>query len=124
MATECILTGISLPASGDLHLNQWNFAYVDTNGQIAIPTSAHVDCDGVLSDKPWAQFQPGSLEVSGVCKVVSAAAIAAGDFVTNDATGKGVTATSGQKAHGRALNASTGAGQIISVLLGGPHGTV
>lgn len=124
MATEAILKGISVPASADLSGNQFFFAYIDTNGNLAIPASAHIDVDGVLNDKPNALGRPGDLIVFGVTKLVTGAAVAIGDYVTNDSAGKGVTATSAQKAHGRALTASTGTGQIISVLLGGPKGTV
>lgn len=123
-ATEQILKGISLPASADLSTKQFYFVYVDTSGRIAVPASAHIDVDGVLQDKPSALGQAGAVAVFGVTKVVTGAAVAIGDYVTNDNAGKGVTATSGQKAHGRALTASSGAGQIITVLLGGPKGTV
>lgn len=124
MATEQILKGISVPASADLSGNQFYFVYVNTSGQLAIPASAHIDVDGVLQDKPNAAGRAGDMAVFGVCKVITASAVAVGDYVTNDNAGKGVTATSAQKAHGRALTASAGAGEIISVLLGGPKGTV
>jgi uncharacterized protein YaaW (UPF0174 family) len=123
-ATEQILKGISLPASADLSGNQFYFVYVNTSGQIAVQTTVHSDIDGVLQDKPNAAGRAGDVAVFGVTKVVTGAAVAVADYVTNDTAGKGVTATSGQKAHGRALSASTGAGQIITVLLGGPKGTV
>lgn len=123
-ATEQILQGISLPASADLSAKQYYFVYVDTSGRLAVPSSANINLDGVLQDKPSALGQAGDMCVSGVTKLVTGAAVAIGDYVTNDNAGKGVTATSGQKAHGRALTASTATGQIITVLLGGPKGTV
>lgn len=124
MAFEAILRGISVPASADLSSNQFYFMQINSSGQLVAPSSAHVDVDGVLQDKPNAQGRAGDLAVAGVTKVVAGGSVSIGDYVTNDNTGKGVTATSGQKAHGRALTASTGSGQIISVLLGGPKGTV
>lgn len=123
-ATEQILQGISLPASADLSTKQFLFVYVDTSGRIAVPASARIDVEGVLQDKPDALGRAGNVAVFGVTKLVTGGAVAIGDYVTNDNAGKGVTATSGQKAHGRALTASTATGQIISVLLGGPKGTV
>lgn len=123
-AFEQILQAVTLPASADLSTKQFLFVYVDTNGRIAVPASAHIDIDGVLQDKPDAIGRAGNVAVFGVTKVVSGAAVAIGDYITNDSAGKGVTATSAQKAHGRALTASSATGQIITVLLGGPKGTV
>ena len=124
MATEAIQKGISVPAGSDLSGNQFYFVYVNTSGQLALPASAHIDIDGVLQDKPNAAGRPGDMCVFGITKVVSGGSVTVADYVTNDNTGKAVTATGGQKAHGRALTASTGSGQIITVLLGGPKGTV
>lgn len=124
MAFEEILRGISLPASADLSGNQFYFIYIDTNGRIALPSTANRDVLGVLNDKPNALGRAGDVTVGGVVKVMSGGAVAIGDFVTNDNTGKGVTATGGQKAHGICITGCAATGQLISVLLGGPRGTV
>ena len=123
-ATEQILQGIPVPASADLSGYQFYFVYVNTSGQLAVQTSANSNLDGVLQDKPNGAGYAGNMAVFGVTKLITGGAVAVGDYLTNDSSGRAVTATSGQKAHGRALTATSAAGQLTSCLLGGPKGLV
>ena len=54
---------------------------------------------------------------SGIVFVEAGAAVANGALVTSDATGRAITATTGQSINGEALETASGAGVQIAVLL-------
>lgn len=117
MATENMLRSITVPAAADLSANQYRFVTINTSGQAALTTTLGGTADGVLQNDPSAQAMPGTVAVAGVSKVVAGAAITNGDTVSSDTVGRAITAITGQTIHGKALQAATAAGQIISVLL-------
>lgn len=58
----------------------------------------------------------------GIAKVEAGAAVSRGDQVTSDASGRAVTAATGNNVAGKALQAAGAAGDIIEVYLhGGPN---
>lgn len=71
-----------------------------------------------------ANAERGDVQISGVTKVTSGAAIAAGNRVTSDANGKGTPAAATESFIGYAKTAATGADQTVEVELvqggGGP----
>ena len=116
MAFEQTLRTIAAPASTDLSASQFCFVVVNSSGQLALP-SAGGEADGILQDKPNAQGVQAELAVLGVSKVVvGTGGVTAGDLLAADASGKAVTATSGNKILGRAL-ATGAAGVIIPALI-------
>lgn len=115
MSYEEKLVTISLEADGDQSGNQYLFMKGDTDG-MALNDSAGGACLGVLQDKPE-DTQIGSLGISGVSKVIAGAAVTRFDNIASDASGRAVTAASGNYSQGMALEAATAAGQIIAVLL-------
>ena len=118
MAYEQMLRNVGIPASTDLSASQFCFVVVNSSGQLALP-SAGGDADGVLQDKPSAQYVEGSVAVLGISKVKvgALASVTAGDLVMTDASGNAVTAAgAGKKILGRAL-ATGAAGTIIPVLI-------
>jgi len=115
MAVEKV--GETLPgveAAADLSTHQFKFVKMTSTGiNICGAGEAAV---GVLQNKPSALGQAATVWGAGtVSKVVAGAAVAKGAKVTPDATGRAVTAASGNYEAGQALDASTGAGQLISV---------
>ncbi|HZT29254.1 MAG TPA: capsid cement protein [Bryobacteraceae bacterium] len=120
MAYEQTLRTVGVPASADLSASQFCFMVVNSNGQLAVP-SAQAVADGVLQDKPNGQGVQGELAILGVTKLVTGAAVTAGDPLTPDASGRGVTASAGNFVRARALASSSGAGIIIPALLIGAY---
>ena len=116
MAYEQTLRSIGVPASADLSASQFCFVVVNSNGQLAAP-SAGGDADGILQDKPNGQGVQGELAILGVSKaLVGTGGVTAGDLLAVDASGKVVTAATGNKIVGKAL-ATGAAGVIIPALI-------
>jgi hypothetical protein len=120
MAFEQTLRTVGVPASADLSASQFCFTVVNASGQLALPAAQAV-ADGVLQDKPNGQGVQGELAILGITKLVTGAAVTAGDPLTGDASGRGVTAAGGQFVRARALASSAGAGVIIPALLIGAY---
>lgn len=116
MAFEIPGFKFSLEASGDLSASQFRFVTADANGQAAV-AGAGVPTIGVLQDKPSAAGIAGEIMGDGITKVVAGAAVTAGAQVMSDATGRAVTATTGNHIAGQALETAANAGEIISVFL-------
>lgn len=92
---EDIAGDMTLPASGDLSTKQHYLVKLDTNGQIAVASTAGDVVIGVLMSKPSVQGQAASVKrINGEKGVVLAGGnIAKGDLLKTDATGKAATAS-------------------------------
>ena len=106
---------ISLPASADLSTKQF-YCVVTSSGQLAVAGDG-VTIVGILQDKPDAAGRPGAVMVSGVSKCSAGAAVTIDDIVASDGNGQVVAATTGEEGIGIALEAASGADEIIAVLL-------
>jgi hypothetical protein len=115
MAYEIPGYGFTLVTGADLSTHQYKFVDVNSSG-LAVLASAGADAHGVVQNKP-ASGRAATVVNRGISKVVAGAAVAAGAQVTGDSSGRAVTATTGNKIHGTALQAAGGAGEIIPVLL-------
>lgn len=114
--------GATLPglvAGADLTASQHLFVVVNASGKAAV-AGAGVAIDGVLQNKPDTDQAATVWGCGSVSKVVAGAAVAAGALVAPNASGQAITAVSGNYIAGRALNAATGAGQLISVWVNQP----
>lgn len=120
MAYDQGLRSIGVPASADLSASQFCFVTTNSSGQLAV-TAAGAAADGVLQDKPNGAGVEGQVGILGVTKVVTGAAVTAGDPLMVDGAGKAITATAGNYIRARALVSSGGAGVIIPALLMGPY---
>jgi len=125
---------VSGPVSADASSNQYK-CYARGASQWALLASAGVRVDGILQDTPAAAARAGQFAVAGVCKGLAGEAITAGNLVCALANGKlgdsAVTALNvaggagdpasdpvkGAFVVGRALEAASGDGSVISVLL-------
>jgi hypothetical protein len=120
MAYENNILTVSLPLAdaADFSANQYKIVKLAA-GVVALAGAGEAGL-GVLQNKPADGGTGGrtaSVMAYGVSRVLSGAAVAVGAYVTADANGKAVTATTGQNATGIALEAAGGADAIIPILL-------
>jgi hypothetical protein len=117
MAFEEAIKAISVDAAGDLSASQHCFLVLDSNGRVAVAGAA-ARAFGVLRNKPAGLGHAATVVREGTVKVKAGAALAKGDLVTTDASGRAVEATTGNPVLGRVLgNATTAANQFTSVEL-------
>ena len=107
---------ITLEASGDLSSNQFYFVDADSSGQASVVGDG-ADAIGVLQNDPDTQGHAASVAIAGVSRVECGASVTAGDDVSADTNGRGVTSASGDVVLGKALEDASGAGSIIPVLI-------
>lgn len=121
MATAVELLDINMIANADLSAKQ--FFIVKQTG-----TLDKVDLTSAVTDRPFGVLvnapksgQAASVQTDGIAKVVSdgsGAAIAAGDQIGTDASGRGIKCTTADRPLlGEAMDASTTAGAVIRVKL-------
>ncbi len=104
-------------AASDLSGAQYQACRITALG-VAL-AGAGEDVDGVLQNKPLSG-EACALCVNGKSKIKVAGALAKGTLVAVDATGKAVAAASGDYILGKLLEASSGADEVVSVLLTRP----
>jgi len=123
-----VLPGLRANSTG-LATKQYNFGKLATTaGQVVISaalntTTVATTIVGVINNAPGA-YDEVEFVVSGVAKVKAAStALAIGDWVSVNSTGQALkTTTDNRGVVGRALEASSAANDIISVLLCAPGG--
>lgn len=116
MAYEERRESISRDAAGDLSAHQYKFMALNSSGQVALNTASGGDCLGVLQNKPAAAGQASTVTTGGVTKVIAGASFNPGVAIMSNATGLAITATTGLKILGVALEAGVN-GQVTSVQL-------
>ena len=123
MATrEIAIYNESYGAFADYTLKQYFVVkHHSVEGQVILAGAGQGD--GVLQNKPDAG-QAAEVAHLGISRIVvdgNATNIAIGNLITSDANGKGVVAdTIGDVAFGKALQASTVDGDVISISMVGP----
>ena len=116
-ATVLNPTNAGASAEGIFYGHQFRFVDVTGAGQCGAPTNLGRQV-GVCQNKPRpGQADPATIMGNGISMVMATGAIAAGANVTTDATGGAVTGAATNLAAGIALEAASGAGIIIAVLL-------
>ena len=107
-----------LTAAADLSTKQFLFVKVTAAEQVNAASVLGEVVVGVLQNKPDAAGRAAEVWGPGsVTKIVSSAAFSVNAVLTAAATGKAVTAGAGQYGHAIAIQAATGADQLVSVLL-------
>jgi hypothetical protein len=119
---------LNFKAAADLRALQYTFVKLDANGNVIACAAAGEKSIGVLQNKPNTG-ETAVVRPHGLSKLVASAAVAANDFVTTDAAGKGKTATrlvaatgTASNVHGYALRAAGGANVIFTAFLSIPGG--
>lgn len=107
----------TLPSGVDFRVGQGQFRFVDisTLGKAILPTAG----GSVIGVRQTRSNLNEALTImaDGISFIEAGGAIVAGAQVTTDATGRVVTATTGNRIHGRAFEAASGAGIQIAVFL-------
>lgn len=117
MAYEIPGFSFTLVAAADQSASQFRFIDVDTNGKGVTPSAAGQRVVGVRNNKPKSG-EAATVIVSGVSIVEAGAPVTVGADVMTDTSGRAiVAATTGSAIAGIALEAASGAGQFIAVLL-------
>ena len=117
--------GTNLPgivAAADFSLTQHRFITIDTSGEAALSTLGE-RIDAVLEDNPIAGQAAALMGPGSVAKITAGEAIAIGDELASDATGRCKTATASEQVGGVALTSAGGAGELVSVWVVGHGGT-
>lgn len=116
MATKQPDLPFSLPAAADLSAatNLYRLVTINNVGKIAL-SAAHARVVGVLQNQPKAN-EMANFDGRGIEKVQAGAAIVAGADLASDATGRAVTAVSGDEIFGTAVGAAAAAGVILQVV--------
>jgi hypothetical protein len=105
---------VELPSSGDLSADVGKAVIIDTNGQVALAAGAeHL---GVLVSGTTVQGDLVAVALLGLINVVSGAAVAAGDSIIPDGTGRFIQVGPGSIPTGFALEAAAGAGETIRAI--------
>lgn len=121
MARQQNLKGLDFEAGADLSAAQYTFMTL-SSGQVVQQSSAGASCVGVL--RTTASAAGRAVTVDGapgtVVKVVAGAVVAVDAKVQSDASGRAITAASGDHVQGKALEAGV-LGQVIEVLLQSEH---
>jgi hypothetical protein len=116
MATQQAPTLITVPAGSDLSTKQFYFMTV-SSGNLALAGDG-TRVVGVLTNKPNAAGEPGTLQTAGVAKVIAAGSITAGAGVASDADGKAVASAGADLVAGVALT-GVSSGEYVEVILTG-----
>lgn len=106
MATEIALRTISKEAAADLSATPYRFVTINASGQVAI-AGAGAKADGVLQNDPAAQGRAAAVAIGGQTKIVLGGTVAAGAQVASDATGRAVTAATGNHILGTCTEGGT-----------------
>lgn len=118
MAYEEGLRCITVPANADLSSSQYSFVKLTNasgKGRAAL-TGNGESALGVLQNKPSAAGDASTVGVRGVSKLKLGGAVTAGDPVSSDASGLGVSAATGDIVLGEALESGV-SGDLIPVNL-------
>ena len=119
MALVRKVNSITLPAAGDLSASQYCIVYQDTNGRVALNTSAATAPLGILLNKPAAIDRAAEVAIDGsVVKCKASAAIGERARVTQAASGHGLaTVTALDEVVGVAISAAAGTGEMFELLV-------
>lgn len=107
---------IAAPAAVDLSQKEFHIGTINADGTFGLATTPDA-ADGVLIDNPLAG-ETATLQIGDVVQVYAGGAVSVRDLVAPNASAQGITATTGQRSILRAISASTGAGQLISCIVG------
>lgn len=124
MAHNLNLTTETAQAGSDLSAAQFQAVVLAADGQVDLAGANAVHVIGILQDNAGTaageDVQIGPALAGGVTKWKAGAAVSVGGFVTTDATGRCVTATTGQNVWGQVVagGAAGAADEIATVKFG------
>ncbi len=107
-------------ASGDLSADQHKFVKPSSTGVVLAGNGEQAI--GILQNDPDVLGASATVMSQGVSKVLSGAAFAIGAELASDVTARAVAGTTGERMLALALEAASGAGELVSVLVNCPGG--
>jgi hypothetical protein len=111
-------TFYSAQAAETLASAQYKVGKLNSTGYLAIAASATTGLGIIQNDA--ASGEVGLIQLSGISKAVAAASVTVGAKLASNTTGQvAVTTSANDNVIGRALTASTNAGEIITIMIGG-----
>lgn len=122
MATFGSRDSIEMKAAADLRTVQYHIMRLTAAEEVNIASNAAAafasGAIGVLQNKPNTN-EHATVAVYGVSKVVTGAAVTAGNMLTTNGSGRAINAVTGsqQLVIGRALTATSADGEVARVLL-------
>ncbi len=115
MAFEEALSTRTLEAAGDLSASDGCAVATNADGRVVLAGADAADVFGVLRNKPAGLGHAATVIRAGTANMQAGGAIAKGDRVSTDASGRATTG--GANEFGTALTATTAAGQRVAVEL-------
>jgi hypothetical protein len=116
------LSGVTSTLAGPNGSGQYLAVKITAARQVNLANTGGEAVLGILQNTP-ASGQACDVGFVGVSKAVAGAAVAAGAELMTDTSARVITRTSTNHQVGVALEAATAAGQLISIVLGGPSNT-
>jgi hypothetical protein len=107
---------VSHPASIDLRTHRWKLVRLDSTGGVQLPTGAGADVYGVCQNKPNVGEAAG-VKTEGETLCVAGGSFNPGDWLTTDASGRCVAATTGNFRIAKARNGSAATGTVVGITL-------
>lgn len=108
----------SFTAASDIHASQYKIVQLaSTAGQVKLGTSGTSKIIGVLVNDP-VSGEPAVVQYGGIAKVLAETSVTAGSCVACSSTGRAKnTTTANDAVLGKALEASSKAGDLIRVIV-------
>ena len=117
MAVEEKVICLNLLAGADLSSHQYKIVYLSAAKTVSLQTTAGAGGIGILQNEPAASGRSAQVAISGRVKALAGAVVAAGVKVTNDATGRIVTAQGDDEVLGESVIAGAAAGDVMEVVV-------
>jgi hypothetical protein len=118
LSSSNYITLPGLTASATLAAKQYYVVKMASTAKQVIVGAAATDAViGVVQNDP-AAGEEALVAIAGACKAAAEASVSAGDFVASSTTGRVKTTTTGNDDYvGKAIEASSAAGDIITIIL-------
>lgn len=110
---------LTFVAGEDLSAKQYHFVKLNDSGKVVACSSNGENAQGILMNEPTSGTAAtvAMIESGGKCKLVASGSISVNNFICTSSTGRAAVAdTDTEYVLGKALSASTGNGQVITVL--------
>jgi hypothetical protein len=115
MATMKMRNLLARPAAQDFPVDaQWTLGKLNTNEQVVPAVAAD---GGFVIEETAKEGQPVTIALEGTTKVKVGAAVTPMQFLTSNAAGLAIPATTGQRVCGQAIGAASAAGALVEMLI-------
>ncbi len=108
---------ITVTSGADMTGKRFHAVKMQTNGTVALASSAGEVCVGALQNSPSASGKIARVRINGVSKVVVGAAVEEGAELSANTSARYVTASAGDYVHAVALEPSSADGDIIRAMV-------